>query len=58
MRFPIVAICCCLHNPLTLASGRQCGACVGAGEEKMCVVCGGCYKVGIVVMDVGWRQLA
>ena len=36
--------------------GRQCGAYVGAVEEMMCVMCvGGCYRGGIVVMDVFWR---
>ena len=29
---------------------------VGAVEEMMCVVCG-CYKWGIVVMNVLWRRL-
>ena len=29
---------------------------VGAVEEMMCVVCG-CYRGGIVVMDVFWRRL-
>ena len=32
---------------------RQCGACVDAVEEMMCVVCEcECYRGGIVVMNV------